>query len=79
MGIYFCIASNGVPPSVSKRVAVTVLCKLHYSSFLSFSLTSIRCRYTALLALPSFYFSVPFQREKEGAISLSGPFTLRLY
>jgi hypothetical protein len=27
MGIYFCIASNGVPPSVSKRIAVTVLCK----------------------------------------------------
>jgi len=25
MGVYFCIASNGVPPSVSKRVAVTVL------------------------------------------------------
>ena len=28
MGIYQCIASNGVPPAVSKRVAVTVLCKL---------------------------------------------------
>ena len=27
MGVYYCIASNGVPPSVSKRVAVTVLCK----------------------------------------------------
>nr|CAH0110515.1 unnamed protein product [Daphnia galeata] len=25
MGVYYCIASNGVPPSVSKRVAVTVL------------------------------------------------------
>lgn len=28
MGVYYCIASNGVPPSVSKRVAVTVLCEL---------------------------------------------------
>ena len=33
MGIYYCIASNGVPPSVSKRVAVTVLCKFSLSVF----------------------------------------------
>ncbi len=31
MGVYYCIASNGVPPSVSKRVAVTVLCKFDLS------------------------------------------------
>lgn len=27
MGTYLCIASNGVPPAVSKRIVVTVLCK----------------------------------------------------
>lgn len=35
MGVYYCIASNGVPPSVSKRVAVTVLCKFDLSLFLN--------------------------------------------
>jgi hypothetical protein len=28
MGAYLCIASNGVPPSISKRVALRVQCKL---------------------------------------------------
>lgn len=28
MGAYLCIASNGVPPSVSKRIKVSVDCKL---------------------------------------------------
>lgn len=28
MGSYFCIASNGIPPSVSKRIQLVVLCKL---------------------------------------------------
>lgn len=28
MGAYLCIASNGVPPSVSKRVSLRVQCKL---------------------------------------------------
>lgn len=32
MGAYLCIASNGVPPSVSKRIKVSVDCK--YSPFL---------------------------------------------
>lgn len=27
MGFYLCIASNGVPPSVSKRIMLTVQCK----------------------------------------------------
>lgn len=27
MGSYLCIASNGVPPSVSKRIKVSVDCK----------------------------------------------------
>lgn len=27
MGVYLCIASNGVPPSVSKRIKVSVNCK----------------------------------------------------
>ena len=28
MGAYLCIASNGVPPTVSKRITVDVECKL---------------------------------------------------
>lgn len=28
MGAYLCIASNGIPPSVSKRIKVSVDCKL---------------------------------------------------
>lgn len=32
MGAYLCIASNGVPPSVSKRIKVSVDCK--YLSFI---------------------------------------------
>lgn len=33
MGAYFCIASNGIPPSVSKRIQLVVLCKLpHWRS-----------------------------------------------
>jgi len=28
MGAYLCIASNGVPPSISKRVVLRVQCKL---------------------------------------------------
>jgi hypothetical protein len=31
MGAYLCIASNGVPPSVSKRIMVNVHCKFHVS------------------------------------------------
>ena len=27
MGVYLCIASNGVPPAVSKRIHVSVDCK----------------------------------------------------
>lgn len=27
MGFYLCIATNGVPPSVSKRIMLTVQCK----------------------------------------------------
>ena len=29
MGAYLCIASNGVPPSVSKRITLEVECKSH--------------------------------------------------
>ena len=30
MGAYMCIASNGVPPTVSKRIMVNVHCKLQF-------------------------------------------------
>lgn len=29
MGVYLCIASNGVPPTVSKRITVDVECELN--------------------------------------------------
>ena len=29
MGAYLCIASNGVPPSVSKRITLEVECKFN--------------------------------------------------
>lgn len=32
MGAYLCIASNGVPPSVSKRIKVSVDCKYYWCS-----------------------------------------------
>ena len=38
MGTYFCIASNGVPPSVSKRIQLEVLCELTKHVY-----RSIRC------------------------------------
>lgn len=30
MGAYLCIASNGVPPSISKRVVLMVQCKFSF-------------------------------------------------
>lgn len=34
MGAYFCVASNGVPPSISKRIIVVVQCKflIHFKA-----------------------------------------------
>ena len=62
MGIYYCIASNGVPPSVSKRVAVTVLCKFSLSLcvFISFSYMhciqgSRHCQHRRWLMIDIFY------------------------
>ena len=34
MGAYLCIASNGVPPSVSKRIIVDVECEYRTESLL---------------------------------------------
>lgn len=33
MGAYLCIASNGIPPSVSKRIMVSVHCEWRRTSF----------------------------------------------
>lgn len=41
MGAYLCIATNGVPPSVSKRIKVSVDCKYSASHRMEFK-TSIR-------------------------------------
>ena len=35
MGAYMCIASNGVPPAVSKRIKVSVDCKFFFSFLFS--------------------------------------------
>ena len=39
MGAYLCIASNGVPPSVSRRIMVNVNCKLRPCPSVSTRLT----------------------------------------
>jgi len=38
MGAYMCIATNGVPPAVSKRIKVSVDCKLKKTKLLFFIL-----------------------------------------
>lgn len=38
MGAYLCIATNGVPPSVSKRIIVDVECKCNFYPFIGFYL-----------------------------------------
>jgi hypothetical protein len=37
MGAYLCIASNGVPPSISKRVLLRVQCKYPHTTKSDFS------------------------------------------
>ena len=39
MGAYLCIASNGVPPSVSKRMMLHVHCKFNNISYSDFIYT----------------------------------------
>ncbi|EDX18544.1 GD15495 [Drosophila simulans] len=34
MGAYMCIASNGVPPTVSKRMKLQVHCEYHYTIYI---------------------------------------------
>lgn len=66
MGAYLCIASNGVPPSISKRISLTVECKytflqvLHSFShvFLDFFLHPSACSRAHPHAAQAF-FSVP--------------------
>lgn len=41
MGAYLCIASNGVPPSISKRVMLMVQCKYFYSFIIVISSVSL--------------------------------------
>jgi len=42
MGAYLCIASNGVPPSISKRVTLKVQCKYIFILYLSHQLCILR-------------------------------------
>ena len=39
MGAYMCIATNGVPPTISKRIQLNVDCKFFKCSYSLFSLT----------------------------------------
>lgn len=41
MGAYLCIASNGIPPSVSKRIKVSVDCECIFYCFLLVSKVAI--------------------------------------
>lgn len=42
MGAYLCIAANGVPPTVSKRIKVSVDCE-YKTSFLSIFIDVFAC------------------------------------
>lgn len=56
MGIYLCIASNGVPPSVSKRFNVVVHCEYIIISA-NFLPTLDYCTSTYTVAQAIFHFS----------------------
>jgi hypothetical protein len=58
MGVYLCIASNGVPPTVSKRIYVSVDCESHIShlSLLLFAQT-FNLHYRIALSLLSLSIS----------------------
>ena len=38
MGAFMCIASNNVPPTVSRRVSLSVNCKYFYSIFQTYNI-----------------------------------------
>jgi hypothetical protein len=42
IGSYLCIASNGVPPSISKRVDLRVQCKERWSADLALYFTQLQ-------------------------------------
>lgn len=44
MGVYLCIATNGVPPSVSKRINVSVDCESHSYHFIALNVPDRRLR-----------------------------------
>lgn len=43
MGAYLCIASNGIPPSVSKRIKVSVDCKCTFTKTVTFFNLVLSC------------------------------------
>lgn len=43
MGAYLCIASNGVPPSVSKRIQIKVHCKYTSNLHYFLNIKTVRC------------------------------------
>lgn len=38
MGTYLCIASNDVPPAVSKRITLNINCKYNFCTFIHYHL-----------------------------------------
>jgi len=70
MGPYYCIASNGIPPTVSKKIQLVVLCELFASSFKDcrcIQVFTTDCSSLFLLSsyvtLYSFLISSLFRRE----------------
>lgn len=62
MGAYMCIVSNGVPPSVSKRIKVVVHCKFNVVHFF------------IVLSLFSYYmeFSIQNHNNDKTLVRLAG-------
>lgn len=58
MGVYLCIASNGVPPTVSKRIYVSVDCESHLSSLSYYLLRHSTYTRTYITGLLSLSFSL---------------------
>lgn len=53
-GAYLCIASNGVPPTVSKRITVVVNCKIHYT-YMNVQKLIIQLKNNLLLVPPKIW------------------------
>lgn len=55
MGSYLCIASNSVPPSVSKRISLNIHCEYFVKTLVDITLTM---KITTAVQMPIVYLSI---------------------